>query len=132
MTKFEKDVRADFPTYADQIMAIVRLSQDRVRDFDEYAAVHPAIAQSRMFNDLPYTSRARTIALHALDAMLGTHGVEGMTNDQHGRNAFSYLNSGDVYTVTIALVTVDDRTTWQVTTFGDIIEMFEREGVTFE
>lgn len=128
---FASRVRENFPTYADRILAIVRLSQDCVRAFSEYEAIHPAIRSSGAFNDLPYSARPRDIALAAIDAVLGTHGVEGFAADFRGDNAVSYANTGDSYIVTVCLVTADGLTSWRVSSVGEVIEWFERRGVTF-
>jgi hypothetical protein len=56
------------------------------------------------------------IRMHALDALLGTHGVEGFESARGG--TVMYLNAGDTYTPTI----VRFRGHYRVACWGDIAE----------
>jgi hypothetical protein len=128
---FSDDVKELSPLYADRILAIVRLSQNGVRDVDEYAAIDPRVEGIRRFVDSCYHIRPRDIALAAIDAVLETCGVEGFTADFRGDNAVNYANTGDSYVATVCLVTVDGVTSWRVVSYAELIEMFERHGVSF-
>jgi len=58
--------------------------------------------------------------LEKLDYVLGTFGVEGFNIEG---NSVEYLNAGDTYATTICLV----NGTFQVTTWGDVVEKIEQQ-----
>lgn len=54
----------------------------------------------------PYTSQMwrRTMALHAIDCILGTHGVESLGEGKHSEgyaSPYEYCNAGDPYAATL-------------------------------
>jgi hypothetical protein len=75
-----------------------------------------------MYSD-PYNSRTwrRTVALHAIDLALGTHGVEALGPvDMRSGPPYEYCNAGDTYSTTI--VYDRDRDRLIVASWGDIAE----------
>jgi len=80
-----------------------------------------------LYND-PYDSAKwrRTVALHALDVLLGTHGVEPIWSpEQEPHNevdgpAGEYLNAGDMYATT--LVFDRDADEIRIGSWGDFAE----------
>lgn len=63
------------------------------------------------------------IALHAVDVVLGTFGVEGWSTG-YGRGGVSYCNTGETYTPTVVLIH-NSRTgarSWAVCSWGSIVE----------
>lgn len=81
------------------------------------------------YND-PYASQIWrvTTALHAIDRILGTHGVEGLGPQRSGdyAPAFEYLNAGDTYATT--LVYTRDTDTLRIGCWGDIVETHDTRG----
>jgi hypothetical protein len=78
----------------------------------------------RSMHSDPYRSRIwrTTVALHAMNDIMGTHGVEGLGPPRSGDYAppYEYLNTGDTYAAT--LVYDRDRDRLFVSTWGDIAE----------
>lgn len=76
-----------------------------------------------LFSD-PYRSRLwrTTVALHAINEVLGTHGVEGIGPPRSGDYApsYEYLNAGDTYAGTLIYHRDGDRLF--VGTWGDVVE----------
>jgi hypothetical protein len=76
-----------------------------------------------MFSD-PYRSRLwrTTVALHAMNDVMRTHGVEGLGPPRSGDYAppYEYLNTGDTYAAT--LVYDRDRDRLFISSWGDIAE----------
>lgn len=72
----------------------------------------------------PYTSHMWrvTVALHAMDVILGTHGVEalGGSSDSVKAPPFEYLNAGDTYATTLVFCRASCTIT--IATWGDIAE----------
>ena len=72
----------------------------------------------------PYRSPTwrTTVALHAMDEVLGTHGVEGLGPPSGSSFAppYEYLNTGDSYTAT--LVYRRRTNTLTISSWGDIAE----------
>lgn len=73
----------------------------------------------------PYDSPMwrRTLVLHALDAMCGTHGVEtigGDDDDFRTPPPFEYLNAGDTYATTLIFDRGKDEIT--IGCWGDLVE----------
>lgn len=63
----------------------------------------------------------RTMALHAIDRLLGTYGVEPLgTVDVHDGPAFEYCNAGDTYATT--LIYMRDTDTLRIGCWGDLVE----------
>jgi len=77
----------------------------------------------QMYSD-PYGSRIwrTTVALHAIDRVLGTHGVEPLGPGRSGDFAppYEYCNAGDTYSVT--LIYSRDTDALSIGTWGDIAE----------
>jgi transposase len=76
-----------------------------------------------MYSD-PYRSQfwRNTVALHAMNEVLGTHGVEGLGPRRSGDYApsYEYLNAGDPYVGT--LIYDRDRDRLFVGSWGDFVE----------
>lgn len=72
----------------------------------------------------PYRSRIwrTTVALHAMNEVLGTHGVEGLGPPRGGDYAppYEYLNAGDTYAGT--LIYDRDRDRLFVGSWGGVVE----------
>lgn len=66
--------------------------------------------------------------LDKLNPLLETFGVERIA-DADDRLRFVYLNTGDTYTATIGFY-VPTRS-WRVTSWGDVVEADERNGVKY-
>lgn len=85
----------------------------------------PATAQyvGRLYSD-PYGSAMwrTTVALHAINVILGTHGVESLGPVDHLYGPpYEYLNAGDPYTSTLIYCRRTDSLT--VGCWGDIAEL---------
>jgi hypothetical protein len=78
----------------------------------------------RSLHSDPYYSRLwrNTVALHAMDKIMGTHGVEGLGPQRRGdyAPAYEYLNTGDTYAAT--LIYDRDRDRLFVGNWGDLVE----------
>ena len=78
----------------------------------------------RSMHSDPYRSRLwrTTVALHAMNEILGTHGVEGLGPPRSGDYAppYEYLNAGDTYAGTLIYDRGGDRLF--VGTWGDVVE----------
>jgi hypothetical protein len=63
-----------------------------------------------------------TVALHAMDQIMGTHGVEGLGPTRSGdyAPAYEYLNTGDTYATT--LIYDRARDALKIGSWGDIAE----------
>lgn len=71
----------------------------------------------------PYDSGMwrRTLALHAIDTILGTHGVEPLGNvSLRDGPPYEYCNAGDPYVAT--LIYTRDTDTLRIGCWGDIVE----------
>lgn len=81
----------------------------------------------RMHGD-PYASAMwrRTVALHAMDQVLGTHGVEplGPVDERQGP-PYEYLNAGDTYNETMIYDRDADRVF--IGSWGEVVERDERQ-----
>jgi len=81
---------------------------------------------------VPQSSETR---LHAIDAVLKMHGVEGFTCQHKNRRDVhvSYANTGDSYHATVLWVSQtslypDIRVGWYVCGWADMLESLERRG----
>jgi len=78
----------------------------------------------RSLHSDPYRSRLwrNTVALHAMNAVLGTYGVEGLGPPRGGDYAppYEYLNTGDTYAGTLIFDRDKDRLF--VGSWGDVVE----------
>ena len=73
----------------------------------------------------PFLSRMwrRSIVLHAIDRILGTHGVEALRHPRDGEldaPRWEYLNAGDPYATTLLYTRATD--TLRIGCWGDIAE----------
>lgn len=81
----------------------------------------------RCYND-PFDSGMwrTTMALHAIDVLLGTHGVESLGHvSMHDGPPYEYCNAGDPYTTT--LIYHRDADALRIGCWGDIAEKMPRE-----
>lgn len=82
------------------------------------------------FNDpIDRAFSRRELVLHAIDRMLGTHGVEALgptDNDPHYVPRYQYCNAGDTYATTLIYRRDSDRLF--VGCWGDIVEREDKEG----
>ena len=69
------------------------------------------------------------VAMHVLDAMAGTYGVEAIEGDSVFWPAAEYLNTGDTYRATLVYDFARDR--FSVESWGDWLEKAERRGLRF-
>lgn len=69
-----------------------------------------------------------TMAMHAIDRVLGTHGVEGLGPPRSGDYAppFEYCNAGDTYAATLIYTRATD--TLRIGCWGDIVEKHDTKG----
>jgi hypothetical protein len=78
----------------------------------------------RSMHSDPYRSRLwrTTVALHAMNEVMGTHGVEGLGPPRGGDYAppYEYLNTGDTYAATLVYDRNGDRLF--ISSWGDIAE----------
>lgn len=58
--------------------------------------------------------------LCAIDAVLGTHGVEGLGRPGRLSPHFSYCNTGDSYATTVCYNHIKRR--YEITSWGDLVE----------
>lgn len=83
-------------------------------------------AYTRQCYSSPYDSYGWrvTVALHAMDIILGTHGVEALDNpdDNMGGAYIEYLNTGDSYATTLIYHPGVDAL--RIGNWGDIAERF--------
>ena len=88
------------------------------------ARVPATASYVRSLHSDPYRSRLwrNTVALHAMNELLGTYGVEGLGPTRGGDYAppYEYLNAGDTYTGT--LIYDRDRDRLFVGSWGDVVE----------
>lgn len=81
------------------------------------------------YND-PLASRMwrTTMVLHAIDRIVGTHGVESLGSGEHPSYAppFEYLNAGDTYATTLIYKRASDNL--YVGTWGDVAERMPQLG----
>lgn len=80
----------------------------------------------RAMHSDPYESQMwrTTIALHAIDCVLGTHGVEPLGEVRMQGPPYEYCNTGDPYTTTLIYKRATDSLF--IGCWGDIVE---REGL---
>ncbi len=92
---------------------------------------HPETARyvRQMFNS-PYRSQIWrvTVAMHAIDRILGTHGVEVLGPPRNGDYAppYEYCNAGDAYASTLIYKRATD--TLLIGSWGDIVEHEDPKG----
>ena len=71
----------------------------------------------------------REIKLEALDELLGTCGVEAISDERiyidhyHGNTVASYLNTGDSYAETLLFDNYENK--WKLTSWGDFVESLD-------
>ena len=125
-----KRLMAAFPQLTDAQVKVIRLLTSVAGDgdllkqaVDLYAPV-ATVRYVRQLHSSPYRSQIWrvTVVLHALDIILGTHGVEALGPDVGGPNPppFEYLNSGDPYATTLIYTRATD--TLRIGCWGDIAE----------
>lgn len=112
-----------------QIWAIARAADD-ADDLRRQVERVPSTAEyvRRMHGD-PYDSQMwrDTVVLHAIDAVLGTYGVEPLGPvDQRRGPPFEYLNAGDTYATTLVYCRDDDRLI--ISCMGGIVERHDKRG----
>jgi len=98
----------------DDAQALARLIEKRCPETHAYAR--------SCYSD-PYDSSGwrRTMALHAIDRVLGTCGVEALgRGDMRNGAAFEYCNTGDPYSVTLIYHRAPDAL--RIGCWGDLVE----------
>lgn len=112
---------------ANKIRKLCKLadSPDELAEFIE-KSFPKTEAYVRRLHSNPYNNKMwrRTVALHAMDELLDTHGVEAL-RDKHGDAVYDFLNTGDTYAVTLLLKLDTDRLI--IGTWGDIVERNPRK-----
>ena len=113
------------PEDARLIRALASAADDgeKLKKLVEKSAPGTELYVRSMHSD-PYYSRLwrNTVALHAIDKIMGTHGVEGL-GPQRARDyapAYEYLNTGDTYASTLIFDRDKDRLF--VGSWGDVAE----------
>lgn len=80
-------------------------------------------------NECFHKPRQREIALHMLDELFKTYGVEGICDSRFYVDSYcrdivaSYINSGDTYSPTLLLDHIDNR--WCLTSWGNFVESLD-------
>jgi hypothetical protein len=123
-----KTLTADFKIGSDEaklIRSIAAAADDgeRLKTLVD-AKVPGTSSYVRSMHSDPYRSRLwrTTVALHAMNEVMGTHGVEGLGPRRGGDYAprYEYLNAGDTYAATLIYDRDGDRLF--VGTWGDLVE----------
>jgi hypothetical protein len=124
-----KTLLSEFKQLTPEDARLIRSIAGAADDGDELKALIdarvPATANyvRSLYSD-PYRSRLwrNTVALHAMNEVLGTHGVEGLGPPRGGDYAppYEYLNAGDTYVGT--LIYDRDRDRLFVGSWGDVVE----------
>lgn len=114
---------------ARKIRKLAKLTDD-AEGLREYIAAHceATHAYARQCYSDPFDSYMWrvTMALHAIDKVLGTHGVEALgSSDTRNGPPYEYCNTGDAYAAT--LIYNRDRDTLFVGCWGDIAEHLEED-----
>ena len=79
----------------------------------------------RRFHHPPKTYQCK---LEAINELIGGHGVEGFPDpDDMTASGLEYVNMGDTYTTTV----VYWKGRYMITTWGDVVEGLERQGIYF-
>jgi len=109
-----------------KLIRAIAAAADDAEDLKELVDTRVPATESyvrSLYSD-PYRSRLwrTTVALHAMNEVLGTYGVEGLGPPRGGDYAppYEYLNTGDSYAAT--LVYDRDRDRLFVSSWGDIVE----------
>jgi hypothetical protein len=123
-----KTLTTDFRISVDEAKLIRKLSAaaddaEELKKLIDTRVPGTARYVSSLYSD-PYRSRLwrTTVALHAMNEIMGTHGVEGLGPPRSGDYAapYEYLNAGDTYAATLVFDRDNDRLF--VSTWGDIAE----------
>lgn len=124
-----KTLLAEFRNLSAEETKLIRKLADAADDGEELkelvdARVPGTASYVRSMHSDPYRSRLwrTTVALHAINEILGTHGVEGLGPPRSGDYAppYEYLNAGDTYAGTLIYDRDGDRLF--VGSWGDIVE----------
>lgn len=100
---------------AKRVRVLSRRYYDKLRRDPEYMYSHASFA-------------ARDAMARAAQELDIGYGVEGFCLDECGRNGVSYIKMGDTYDVTVLFDTRHER--FIVTSWGDYVEVLERQGIT--
>lgn len=112
-----KVLRSTFNLFPDEASAIRAVLRGELDPADASAAC------ARWVRDCYHVPPWRERAAYAVNALLGGHGVEGIT-DASGRVVATYVNMGDTYAATLLFNHATG--TVYVTTVGDFVERWER------
>ena len=116
-----KTIRQTFPSLLPREARLIkRLFTGALSGGSLYAI--PA-AQSR-YDECYHPPAYEDLAIHVMDALLGTCGVEGLALDL--RDGVSYCNTGDSYAPTIILLRLSGRASWHIMCWADMVEYLER------
>lgn len=125
-----KRLKAAFPQLTDAQVRVIRLLAALAGDgtlLKQAVSLYAPMATVqyvRQMHSSPYSSQMWrvTVVLHAIDDILGTHGVEALGPDVGGSNPppYEYLNSGDTYGTTLIYTRATD--TLRIGCWGDIAE----------
>lgn len=125
-----KRLKAAFPQLTDTQVRVIRLLAASAGDgtlLEQVVGVCAPMATVQYVRQMyssPYSSQMWrvTVVLHAIDGILGTHGVEALGPDVGGPNPppFEYLNAGDPYVTTLIYTRATD--TLRIGCWGDIAE----------
>ena len=123
-----KALTATFSLDAKDARLIKKLAQAANCEEDLAPLIEKCCPETRAYVQSMYSSPYRsqmwrtTVALHAMDAILGTHGVEALGGS--GREGYAppyeYLNAGDTYATTLIYKRATD--TLSIGSWGDIAE----------
>lgn len=116
---------------ANAIRALAHAADDPERLATLIEERHPETARYvRSLYNSPYGSQIWrvTVALHAIDRVLGTYGVEGLGPGRSGDYAppYEYCNAGDTYSTTLIYKRATD--TLLIGCWGDIVEREDPKG----
>ena len=116
---------------ANQIRALAHACGNPERLATLVEEKHPATRDYvRSLFSSPYRSQIWrvTVAMHAIDRVLGTYGVEGLGPPRSGDYAppYEYCNAGDTYSTTLIYKRATD--TLLIGSWGDIVEKEDPRG----
>ena len=122
LAAFPKDLDVDKAKLIRQIAAATDDADGLKKLIDERCPETAAYASSCHGDPFRPQIWRVTMALYAIDKILGTFGVEGLGPPRSGDHAppFEYLNTGDPYTTTLVYKRKTDRLT--IGRWGDIVE----------
>jgi len=95
---------------------------------DGSISYHKIPGVTAWFHRFNYPPKTYQCKLEAINILIGGHGVEGFPDpDDMTASGLEYVNMGDTYTTTV----VYWKGRFMITTWGDVVEGLERQGIYF-